>query len=288
MKAKAFSPGHITGFFEPVYYKNYDKTGSRGAGISVNLGALSEVSVKNSNKQIFEIFINNKKSNSHVINLALKNFLGEKTFHVIVNTKLDLPYGQGFGMSAASALSATYALAEILNLSKIEAIKASHHAEIYLKTGLGDVIASCYGGIEIRKEPGIPPWGIIEKIPGKFNLVLCIVDDKIDTKKILTDNLKQRDIINSGKYCTLKLLESPSVNNLFLLSKIFTEKTKLANDKVKKAIESIDEFGMASMCMIGNSIFAFGNIKKISKELNSFGKLYVCSIDNKGARVINY
>jgi len=27
-------------------------------------------------------------------------------------------------------------------------------------------------GVEIRKTPGLPPWGVIEHIPGKFDIVL--------------------------------------------------------------------------------------------------------------------
>ena len=39
----------------------------------------------------------------------MKGLLGENKVHVVVKTNLDLPVGQGFGMSAASAVSASYA-----------------------------------------------------------------------------------------------------------------------------------------------------------------------------------
>lgn len=93
---------------------------------------------------------------------------------------------------------------------------------------MGDVLASCFGGIEIRKHPGLPPWGLIEHIPGNYNLVLCVVGKKKDTKKILSDSDKASDIINYGGYCTKKLLEKPSIENLFSLSQVFTKKTNLA------------------------------------------------------------
>ena len=44
MKATAFAPGHISGFFEPVYTPDLSRSGSRGAGINISLGAFSEVS----------------------------------------------------------------------------------------------------------------------------------------------------------------------------------------------------------------------------------------------------
>ena len=52
MKAKAFSPGHISGFFEPVYFNNdFSRSGSRCAGLSITLGAVSEVSAIESSIQ---------------------------------------------------------------------------------------------------------------------------------------------------------------------------------------------------------------------------------------------
>ncbi len=63
MIAKAFAPGHISGFFEPVlHYEDLMHTGSRGAGFSISLGALSEVMVEESQSNSIQIFINGKRS----------------------------------------------------------------------------------------------------------------------------------------------------------------------------------------------------------------------------------
>jgi pantoate kinase len=286
MKATAFAPGHISGFFEPIYNQDIDRTGSRGAGINITFGSVSEVICESSTTQSIDIFVNSKKSNAPVIRLALKYLLGNNPFKLIVKTKYEIPVGQGFGMSAAGALSATYALAKILNISSNDALRASHFAEVQLKTGLGDVIASSFGGIEIRKSAGLPPWGVIEHIPGKGDLVLCVVGKKLDTKKILEDTNKATKIIDYGKYCTKKILEKPSVENLFTLSRAFTENTNLADEKVLNAIESASKFGLASMCMLGNSIFSMGKTDELCNVLASFGKIFVCSVDEFGARVI--
>jgi pantoate kinase len=286
MKATAFAPGHISGFFEPVYEQDMSRTGSRGAGINISLGAMSEVFAEGSTKHDFEVFINNRKSIAPVTKLALKYLIGENPLKVIVKTKYELPFGQGFGMSAACALSATYALSEIVDLSFSDAMKAAHFAEVQLKTGLGDVMASCFGGIEIRKSPGLPPWGIIEHIPGKCDLVLCIVGKKLDTKKILNDPQKVTKVVDYGKYCTKKILEKPSVENLFSLSQTFTKKTNLADTHVLKAIDAVDKYGKASMCMLGNSVFAIGKTDELCKTLSSYGKVIICSVDEYGARVL--
>ncbi len=170
MIAKAFAPGHISGFFEPVFHlEDLIRTGSRGAGISISLGALSEVIVEESQVSSIEIFINGKKSPAQVTNLALKYIIGNNPLNVVVKTSLDLPIGQGFGMSAAGALSSCFAICKCLGLSSEDALKAAHMAEVQLRTGLGDVISSFFGGLEIRKSPGLPPWGLIEHIPGNFD-----------------------------------------------------------------------------------------------------------------------
>jgi pantoate kinase len=287
MKAVAFAPGHISGFFAPRFDKDFLKTGSRGAGINISLGAKSEVIVNNSKKTDYNIFINDKKSNMPIISTALKSLIGEKKIKIIIKTTLDLPLGQGFGMSAASVVSSSYALSKIMNFSYYEAIKASHYSEIYHKTGLGDVISCSFGGIEIRSKPGIPPWGVIEHIIGDYELVICIVDEIIETNKILNDTNKLKLISKYGNYCTDKIKESPTIENLFFLSKLFTEKTNLGTKKVLEALKVANKYGKASMCMLGNSIFAIGKTNKLCEKLKSYGNIFVCNVDELGARIIN-
>jgi len=286
MKATSFAPGHISGFFEPVYNQDLSRTGSRGAGINISLGAISEVIIENSSEQNFDVYINNKKSNAPVTKLALKYLLGDNPLNIVVKTTLTLPVKQGFGMSASSALSATYAVAKLTNISMDEAMKASHFAEVQLKTGLGDVMASWFGGIEIRKSAGLPPWGIIEHIPGNYDLVLCVIGKKMDTKRILSDPIKSNKIMNYGKLCTKKLIEKPSVENFFSLSKTFAEKTGLLDSSVQKAMNAANKYGMASMCMLGNSLFAVGKTNELKNVLSKFGKVYICSVDEYGPRFL--
>jgi pantoate kinase len=287
LKATAFAPGHISAFFEPYYdLKNIERCGSRGAGINISLGAISEVTASKSSKQMIKIYVNGRESEATVTRLALKHLIGDSPLKIAVKTKLELPEGQGFGMSGASSLSATYALASILGLSKIDAVKAAHSAEVELRTGLSDVVASAFGGVEVRKRPGLPPWGLIEHIVGDYDIVLCVLGEKIETRKILNDEEKMDSIRNYGRYCTKKLLENPSIENMIKLSKYFAEKTGLAGNKIKEAINAASFYGLAGMCMLGNSVFAIGETNKLKNILSTFGKVYVCSIDQCGARIL--
>jgi pantoate kinase len=205
---------------------------------------------------------------------------------VTVNTVLDLPVSQGFGMSAAGALSAALACADLLSLPRENAVKAAHYAEIQSYTGLGDVIASSFGGIEIRRKAGLPPWGMLEHIPGNYDVVLCVIGKKIETKKILTDVTKVQEIASYGRYCTKKLLEKPSLEHLFSLAWEFTRKIDIADETVLQAIKKANEHGMASMCMLGNSVFAVGDVPSLCKILSIYGEVFCCTVDEKGARLL--
>ncbi len=287
MKVVAFAPGHISGFFEPVYHtQDVARAGSRGAGINLALGAISEVVIDNATTQRIDIFINNKSTRAPTTKLAVTYLLGNHPLHVTIKTRLGLPIGQGFGMSAAGALSASYAVAKLLGRPSTEAMKAAHTAEVQLRTGLGDVIAGCFGGIELRKQPGLPPWGLIEHIPGACQLVLCVVGKKVDTRKILSDATKMNDIILYGKYCTKKLLETPSLEHFFSLSHLFATKTGLATGRILQAIDAANHVGMASMCMLGNAVFAVGDTEKLCQTLSTFGKTCTCMSDDVGARLV--
>lgn len=287
MKSVAFAPGHISAFFEPVYRgQDLDRTGSRGAGLNISLGAVSEVTISQALHQSFNVTLNGRPSPAPVTKVALTYLIGEMPINVNIDTRLDLPISQGFGMSAGGALSATLATADLLRLSRDSAIKAAHYAEVQLRTGLGDVVASSFGGIEIRREAGLPPWGVLQHIPGCYDVVVCVIGKRIETKKVLSDAKKLREIESYGRYCMKKLLEKPSIEHLFSLGLEFAKKSHLADERVFEAVEAVNRFGMASMCMLGNSVYAIGNIPMVQEILASYGRVWVCRVYPDGAHIL--
>ncbi|MFO8077305.1 MAG: hypothetical protein R6U21_01485 [Thermoplasmatota archaeon] len=285
--SSAFAPGHISGFFQPMYHETNELlTGSRGAGLSVSLGCQSRVKVKETRNQRITIFSDKKQIKIPVITKSLQNLIGKAPLEITVNNSVQLPIGQGFGMSAASSLAAAYATADCLQIPFKKAVVAAHRAEVQLQSGLGDVIASASGGIEIRKQPGICPDNPIIHIPGSLDVVLCVIDSPVDTKKILTDEKKADKIALIGKKCTDDLLTNPTIENLFSLSLYFAQKTGLASDQMESILEEINEVGLASMCMLGNSIFAIGNKERLMNKLKPYGKIFLSTVDTKGARII--
>jgi pantoate kinase len=264
MKRAAFCPGHITGFFEICRSSSMLSTGSRGAGLCLTLGATSEVSAARSTKQSIDVTINGKPSAAAVTKQALRYLVEDDCLQVRVSTTLDLPVSQGFGMSAAGSLSASIALAAILGKNRQRAFEAAHFAEIEQGGGLGDVSALHKGGITIRKKAGLPPVGKVLRIDGEPEVVLCVIGKKILTKSVLSNPSKARKINATGSSKVDELLKRPSIYRLMELSYQFSLESGLASRKILEAMSAASKLGMASMSMLGTSVFAIGDTAGLS------------------------
>lgn len=286
MIAKAFCPGHITGFFQICEAEDLLSTGSRGAGLCLSLGATSKVWVSHSQRQTIEVLIDGKTSKAEVTRTALRQLLGKDKLKIEVSTNLDLPLSQGFGMSAAGALSASLALAEVLGRNRREAFEAAHIAEIVCKSGLGDVSAVHKGGVTIRKRPGLPPIGEVLRIDGAPEVVLAVVGKRLLTKSMLSDATKRKAINESGSKRIDMLMENPTVEKLMELSASFAFESGLASKRVAEAMDAASKLGMASMSMLGSSVFAIGDKKGLATVLSDYGEVWVCRVDVKGPHMI--
>ena len=285
MKARAFCPGHITGFFEICEHKEPLRSGSRGAGICTTLGATSTVGSRKGKGSI-RVYINGEKNDAPVTKQALARMILGREVDLRVDTLLDLPLSQGFGMSAAGVVSATLATAEILDAPLQTALETAHEAEILHRTGLGDVAAVSKGGVTFRKIEGLPPYGRVDRIRANVELVLGIVGPPVSTPTVLSDPDARERINRIGRECVESLEGSPSLANFFRLSKEFAMRTGLATKQVEEALAEIDDLGPASMVMLGNSVFASGEIEEQEKILAKFGRTFRTRIDWEGPRVI--
>src|SRR4030043_531433 len=229
MRASAFCPGHITGFFEICERKDLLSTGSRGAGLCLTLGATSRVVMRDSSRQSVKVKIDGKESRAEVTKTAVRRLIGAKKFAIEVDTRLDLPQSQGFGMSAAGALSASIAVADMVGAGRQEAFEAAHIAEIEHRCGLGDISALHRGGITIRERPGLPPKGKVLRIEGGPEVILCVLGGRLLTRTVLTNPTKRRAINASGSRKVDQIIRKPSVEELFRLSSEFAIETGLAS-----------------------------------------------------------
>jgi len=285
MKIKTFCPGHITGFFQICEHREPLRSGSRGAGLCVGLGANSTVEIEEGNGEVF-IRIDGEESNAPVTIAAVSRVIEDRRLDVTVDARLDLPIGQGFGMSAAGALSAAHGVSELLGMPFRVALRAAHEAELESHTGLGDVAALSRGGMTFRRVEGLPPFGRIDRINAEPDVVLSVVGGPLPTAEVLHDEKRRQKINAMGKECVSKMALSPTMATLMRLSREFMTRTGLATPEVEEAVKAAEEYGPASMAMLGNSVFAVGKAKDQDRVLSERGTTFRTKVDWRGPRVI--
>ncbi len=294
--AKAFSPGHITGFFEIPHgsYSHFLHKGSKGAGFSIDRGIATTAYVYESAKTDYRISINGiQNENAEVSRWVVEEYLklADRPYFVNVDHDVGIPVGFGLGSSGAAALSLSYALNEALDigLSRTEAAQIAHHAEIACKTGLGTVIAEFAGGFEIRTGAGAPGIGSVTKIDleNYKAVVLCLAP--ISTKSFLTSRM---DEINGlGGIMLSKLSVSRSVDDFLAMSREFAGTLGLTEDRCKEPMAALKSRGIeSSVALLGQTVFTLvprAMAKEARDAIKGFGgTLLVCNIDGNGARVL--
>lgn len=212
--------------------------------------------------------------------------MGGEKLRVSVVTLLDLPQSQGFGMSAAGALSSSLALCKLLGKSRQEAFEVAHIAEIETKCGLGDVAAIHRGGITVRTRPGLPPIGEVMRVNGTPEVVLAVVGRRLLTRTVLSDPLKRKMINENGAARVDEISRDPSIGKLMDLSQSFAFESGLASKSVIEAVNAASKLGMASMSMLGNSVFSIGDSRGLQQVLSEFGETWKCRVDTKGPRLL--
>ena len=70
------------------------------------------------------------------------------------------------------------------------------------------------------------------------------------------------------------------------LSASFAVESGLASKRVMEAMHAASKLGLASMSMLGSSVFAIGDKKGLATVLSDYGKVWACKVDVKGPRMI--
>ena len=297
----SYSPSHITGFFEIRDDRNPLYKGSVGGGIVLEKGCVTEASLDNDFPQKgtkaeieIKIKINGVEEEANTTKYVVETLAGkyehehehEHELNVTVSTEFDVPVGAGLGASGAGALSTALALNRLLSLDMTvtEVAQIAHLAEVENNTGLGDVIAETYGGVVIRKKPGPPGVGIIDKIPHERQKISYVVFGTRATRAVLVDDSMKRQINNAGREAMKELVRKPSLDNFMRVSRKFSLHSELISDKCRDAIEAVEAEGsVASAAMIGDTVFVIGN----SEALEEFGEVRESRISEVGAKIQN-
>lgn len=264
LQASAYSPSHITGFFE-ILDTSHEETerGSLGAGVSLSKGVRTEVSLRKSKRSHIRVMINGVQTSGAMVSASVTrrylNAIDEKLF-IDINHQFAVPVGSGFGTSGAGALSLSLALNEVLELglSRVEASQIAHAAEIESRTGLGTVIAETYGGVEVRLKPGAPGVGRILEIPFDRGMeVIVVTFGPLSTTHVLSTPWMRTRINGHAHELLWDLVDNPSTSKLMQLSREFSEGIELATLRVKNLLSLFDSLRIpASMLMIGEGVFS--------------------------------
>jgi pantoate kinase len=299
MEGVAFCPAHVTGFFKAeLDGKNgLEEIGSQGAGFSIEKGVKTTVIVREKTKYDDSNFHLNilgyQTDNSLVSEFVIEKFLklaGPDIF-VDVDHNITVPVGYGLGCSSAVALSLGLALNQALNtgLSKEKVGLIAHEAEIKCQTGLGDVLASYYGGFEIRIKGGAPGHGIVKKIKSDNYTVVIICFSPISTRRFIRERL--HSINGLGGKMVTKLEKSKNIIEFQDMSLEFAKYVNVITPKMTSVISDLNKNKInCGVAMFGETIFSLipkSEEKKIIEILKKYddGIIITSKIDNAGARI---
>jgi pantoate kinase len=229
----------------------------------------------------------------------------KKSYVIEIDHESEVPMESGFGASGAGALSTALALnTEFgLHMSRNKVATIAHIAEVENKTGLGDVIAQTFGGIEIRLEPGAPGIGRIDRVISAEGLlkaddltVLCIGIGPIATKAILSNPVQAERINLAGKEKVEELVKHATIENFLRLSRKFMEESGLASEKLKDLLSYVDDLNRnglpASVQALGKSLFTFverAKSKELVDEIKGYSKdlmVFTSEIDYRGPKIV--
>jgi len=275
----AFAPAHITGFFAVRPDPDPMKAGSVGCGFCLEKGVTA--SIKQDTDEL-AIKFNNEPIKFPTVEWVIEKLLGPEP-QITVDLKCDIPLGFGFGVSGAAALSSAFAIRSEfdLEMDMTQLAAVAHVAEVVNRTGMGDVAGQCAGGMAIRTEPGAPGLGTVEHISVKSMKISWVCLGEISTASVLDNESTMQAVNRAGERALKLLIKDPGVENFMSLSKEFAVETGLISLRAFKAVEAVEaNGGMASMAMLGDTVFALGG----ADVLSGFGKVDSCRISINGAR----
>jgi len=272
---KAFSPGHISGYFSKVVGEVPGSTGSIGAGLVLSEGVTATVE-RSKETEVLVVADGVEMSGSSPIEEALE-MIGVRAF---VQTASLLPIGSGFGLSAASLLATIIAADELFSLSMgmAEMARLSHEIEVSHGNGLGDVAAELGGGLVCRDAAGINGVAGRHMVP---EMPVAIVSlSPISTSSVLSspDTMEKIASAYPGR-CPA------DIDDFFALSRQFAEASGLITHPVRAILSACDDANvLASMTMLGEGVFAFG--QQAESVLSQFGKVYLTFVADKGPAIL--
>ena len=257
--ASAFAPGHVTGLFLPRAHERDPRArGSLGAGIVLELGVRSTATYRPGARRRLRVESELDDPLTISNEVARRLFAG-RPGDLFVRLSHQLPVGQGFGTSASGAVATALAVAGVLAIPRRRAIEVAHLADLYGGGGLGGVAAILGGGLEVRRRPGVPPFGIVTHEPLPGTIWVGIVGGPIPSPRILRDarTLARIDSAARASMPSLSGRRRVGVETFFASSERFTDRVRLASPRLRGILRGLRRRGApAFQAMFGESFVA--------------------------------
>lgn len=293
--ARAFSPGHVTGFFSIHPHHDPLQHGSTGAGFSLTEGTTTSLVGSDTD----EVWMNGSPLEGAPVSRAVLRLFREAVGASgpwRVRHETILPVGCGFGTSGAGALSLALALNESAGspLSRLDAAALAHRAELESGTGLGTVLGETFGGFEVRTRAGAPGTGSVVNLAYSDGLSAAfLVYGPLATPKMLGDPDVARAISREGESLRQRLLDEPGVESFLSLSFCFGRQAGLVSPRLLGLQDQLSSQGLtAPMLMFGDGLFTLVENHTLNAVLDLFRRLapgarvFGSGLDRQGGRTV--
>jgi pantoate kinase len=256
LRSTAFAPGHVTGFFTPdLDARDPRARGSTGAGLVLELGVVAHAEWQPATVRRVSV-VADIDGPLPISEEVARRLAPAGPGHLSVHLAHQLPVGQGFGMSAAGALSTALAVAALSGSSRAKAVEVAHLAELFGGGGLGGVAAILGGGLEFRARAGVPPFGLIFHRPFRRSLILGVVGGPLPSPRILR-NRKTLVEIGTAFEAAWGTERVPGAEEFLDASERFTDRLHLTTPALERTLRSVRSAGgWAAQAMFGRSFFA--------------------------------
>jgi pantoate kinase len=255
--ARAFAPGHVTGFFSPALQGRDPRSrGSLGAGIVLEVGARAEAVWRPGDRKSLSV-TSRESEDLPVSREVAEHLVGARTGSLRVSIEHELPIGVGLGMSAAGALATALAVASAVGERRNRAIEVAHLADLFGGGGLGGVAAILGGGLERRIEPGVPPWGRVLHAPYRGAILLIFGGAALPSRSLLLRPAFRRRASLAAATAISAFARGPTHERFWSESERFTDALQLANAPLLRLLRNVRGTGArAAQAMLGRTLFA--------------------------------
>ncbi|MCI4362381.1 MAG: hypothetical protein L3J77_04220, partial [Thermoplasmata archaeon] len=137
------------------------------------------------------------------------------------------------------------------------AISTAHLAALFGGGGLGGVAAILGGGLEVRRSPGIPPWGEIRRRTFPYRVFLSTAGRPLASPALLRDPGFLARVEAAAGEGLARLGPRPTAREFLATSEGFTDSLRLASPTLRRTIVALRRTGASvSQAMLGRSWFA--------------------------------